>query len=84
MSDESLVATEIEALIRSLLPTLGGHMAGPATIQVSSFKHGRGVGMINGNIVDIEAHPLQALLPGDVAVGVPTGPSKFFVVGKKT
>lgn len=72
----------ITELIEKMAPGLAKELLYPQEIQVTSFRNGKGVGLVNGKVIDLASHPLQSLNSGDVAVAVPISPSKFYVVGK--
>lgn len=87
MSEEQDVqefVSNLKELIQLMMPSLPSDHLQPQIIQLTSYTGGQGAGTIqqSGGIVNVLGHPKLPVSGGDIVVGVPIGPSNFYIVGK--
>lgn len=82
MSNEKEIVDGIEALVKSLIPPLPPPAGRPVELEVISLTQGRGIGLLNGERVDLLAHPKQYITNGSMVVAVPIARMRYYVVGK--
>lgn len=82
MAEETEIVDKVINLIRSMIPKFYAALP-PEVMIVGNPDAGKGTAICKGNIVDTTTHPMQSLTSGDIVVGIPIGPSLYYIVGKK-